>query len=289
MNVKQLKKQLFLSIIAVLITFSSLSSATYAWFAFNNTVTATGMKISANTEGLNFEITNKVDANGKPEFVDGQTTVTVQYTASASLLPTHPQNLAALGTGLGGIADWYHTYSNQFDDAAVNADLTSAKWANVNHDDLSKGYGYFWNENADGTKSTFAMAVQFYVRLNPDVTGPDVELTSIKAKNITITDSTGSNELSKSVYLLAAGKAGTYQISTSDVTTGEQVLGSVSSESGVLIDKVTPTEDGYGTIVILVFFDGQDADCKSSNYKPDNISISLEFEGTQALKTTVAP
>lgn len=284
MSVKQLKKQLFLSIIAVLITFSSLSSATYAWYAMNTVVTASGMKISANTEGLNFEITNKVDADGKPEFVPGQTTATVQYTASTSLLPTHPQNLKALGTDLGGIADWYHTYSNQFDDAAVNADLTSAKWTNVNHDDLSKGYGYFWNENADGTKSTFAMAVQFYVRLNPDVTGPDVELTNIKAKNITITDSTGSNELSKSVYLLAAGKAGTYQISTSDVTTGEPVLGSVSSESGVLIDKVTPTKNGYGTIVILVFFDGQDADCKSSNYKPDNISISLEFEGTQVTK-----
>lgn len=289
MSVKQLKKQLFLSIIAVLITFSSLSSATYAWYAMSTVVTASGMKISANTEGLNFEITNKVDADGKPEFVPGQTTATVQYTASTSLLPTHPQNLKALGTDLNAIADWYHTYSNFYDDANVGADLTNAKWTNVKHDTLSTGYGYYWNENTDGTKSTFAMAVRFFIRLNSDTTSPDVELKDIKAKNIKITDSTSGNELSKAVYLLASGNKGTYQISTGDVTGGETVLNSIPSESGVLVEKVTAKADEYQTIVVLVFFDGQDDDCKSSNYKPDSISISLEFEGTQAVKTTVVP
>lgn len=287
MNVKRLKKQLFLSIIAVLITFSSLSSATYAWYAMNTVVTANGMKISANTEGLNFEITNKVGADGKPEFVPGQTTATVQYTANASLLPTHPQNLKALGAGLDAIADWYHTYSNNYDDANVNADLTNAKWANVNHDDLTAGYGYYWNENTDGTKSTFAMAVRFFIRLNPDTTSPDVELKDIKAKNIKITDS--GNELSKAVYLLVAGPKGTYQLSTGDVTSGEPLLSSIPSESGVLVEKVTPATDEYHSIVVFVFFDGQDDDCKSSNYKPDDISVSLEFEGTQTSKTTVTP
>lgn len=277
MTVRDLKKQFFLGIVALMVSFISFTGATYAWFTMNTSVKADGMQISANMEGLNFEITNKYNTTaGSPVFVPGQTTVMVSYSGKASLVPTHPQNLRAYDGDLGKIADWYHAYSSEYDDAQI--DLTGTKWDNVKYD-LSGGYGYYWNDNADDTDSTFAMAVQFFVRLNPDTTGENVVLKDIKATNIKITDSTGSNELSKSVYLLVAGPKGTYQISTSDATNGESLLNTTLSESGVLIDKISP-DGNHVSIVVFVFFDGKDKDCKSANFDPSDISISLDFVGT---------
>lgn len=278
MTAKNLKKQLFLGIVMLMIAAFSMTSATYAWYTMNTTVKADGMQINASTEGLNFEITNQFKAGtSTPDFIPGQTLVTVSYNTRASLLPTHPQNLRAYGGNLGEIADWYHAYSDEYDDAQT--DLTGTKWTNVTYD-LSGGYGYYWNDNADGTDSTFAMAVEFFVRLNPDTTGDNVVLKDIKATNLQITDTTGNNELSKSVYLLVAGPDGTYQISTSDVTTGETVLGSIPAESGVLISEAK-ADGSYFSIVVFVFFEGQDEDCKSANFNPSDISISLDFVGTQ--------
>ena len=281
MTVKKLRIQLFFSIIALMLTLVCISSATYAWFSLNSTVSADGMQINAATEGVNFEITNKYDSTeGKPVFVPGQTEVAVTFAGRSTLLPTHPNSFQPYSGNLGGIAKWHHAFSDSFNDART--DLDGDEWTSVSYD-LSRGYGYYWNENADGTDSTFALAVEFFVRLNPDTTGENVVLKDIKATNLQITDSTGNNALSKCVYLLVAGSKGTYMISTTDVTTGEgePELSGIKNETDVLIDEVR-ADGNYQSIVVFVFFDGKDKDCKSSNFDPGDISISLDFTGTQA-------
>lgn len=51
-----LRRQFFCSVISVLIAFVSLSSATYAWYVTNNSVTATTSTISAKTNGFVLQI-----------------------------------------------------------------------------------------------------------------------------------------------------------------------------------------------------------------------------------------
>lgn len=279
MKVRYLKKQLYVGIVTLMIAFLSISSSTYAWFALNTSVKANGLQINASMEGINFEITNKFDSvSGQPDFIPGQTELTITYDIQSSLLPTHPQNLRPFTGDLNEIADWYHAYSTDYDNAQTS--LNGYKWENVTYD-LSRGYGYYWNQNSDGSSSTFALAVQYFVRLNPDTTGENMSLKDIKATNLRITDTSGNNYLSEAVYLLVSGPDGTYEISASEATSDETILGSISDESGVLISEAKP-DDSYFSIVVFVFFDGQDEDCKSSNYNPNDISVSLEFSGTPA-------
>lgn len=282
MTAKQLKKQLFLSIIAVLATLGSLSSATYAWFAFNSTVTASGLQINAAMDGVNFEITNNVGTDGEPDFVVGQTTATVNVAAGASLIPIHPETPAVYSGNPKAVAEWHHAFSDTYDNAKIDAVTSAVTMQDI---DFSKGYGYC--TNADN--QAFALAVRFFIRLNPDTTGEDVVLENIKATNLKIEDGTGTNLLSNAVYLLVAGPDGVSQISTAAVTGGETTLGTIPAESGVLVNEITPTVGEYKSIILFAFFDGKDKDCKSSNFSADNIAISVEFVGAQATKTTVAP
>lgn len=281
MSAKYLKKQLFLGIVTLMITVFSITGATYAWFSLNNTVTADGMQISANTEGINFEITNEyITGTSTPVFVPGQTQATVTFATSATLIPTHPVGLNNLrNVELNKIADWYHAYSAVYDDA--NVDELGTKWPNV-YCDLTGGNGYYWNGDprTEPTSPCFAAGVLFSVRLNPDTTGAGVTLKDIKANNIIISDGSKKNELSKCVYLAVAGPDGASVISTSAVTTGEPVLGSVPSESDILIDTMIPGTE-Y-TILVVAYFDGRDKDCTSANFDPNSLSISLDFTGTQA-------
>lgn len=281
MTVSSLRKQFFLGVVTLIIALIGLTSATYAWFVLNTSVGANGMQINATTEGINFEITNICDSNdGKPIFTPGKTQISVQYEGQSSLIPTHPDNLQPFDGSFGEIADWYHAFSDDYNDANVNK--VGTKWTDVQYD-LSRGYGYFWNGDIHGSgpiSEPFAMAVPFFVRLNPDTTGENIKLKDIKATNLQITDSSGTNKLRDCVYLLVSGRAGTYRITMPEVTEGESFLVDIPAETGTLIDWLTP-DDEYDTITVFVFFDGRDKDCKSANFDTSGISISIDFTGTQ--------
>lgn len=281
MTVRVLRKQFFLGLILLMIALIGLTSATYAWFVLNTSVSANGMQISATTEGINFEITNVVDSNtGKPVFTPGKTQISIQYEGQSSLIPTHPDNLQPFNGSFDGIADWYHAFSDDYDDA--NVTKAGTKWGGVKYD-LTRGYGYYWNEDHNEPvpiSEPFAMAVPFYVRLNPDTAGENVKLKDIKATNLQITDSSGTNKLRDCVYLLVSGRAGTYRITMPEVTADEPFLVDIPAESGTLINLLTP-DDEYDTIMVFMFFDGRDKDCKSANFDTNGISISLSFTGTQ--------
>ena len=56
MTVKVLKRQVFVSVVSVLIVFIALSSSTYAWFVSNNNVDAGTSTISAKTDNFVLQI-----------------------------------------------------------------------------------------------------------------------------------------------------------------------------------------------------------------------------------------
>ena len=279
MNIKKMKVQLMATAASVLISGVALTSATYAWYAQNNSVRADGLSISAMAEGVGFEITNEKNSDGTtPNFTAGTTTSTVKVAEKATLIPIHPDNLTAYTTSTDakGVAKWHHAFSDDYDDANVDATTDEFTMSTV---DLSKGYGICKNDK----DQTFALAAEFYLRLNPGSTGANMSLKDIKATNVKIT--AADNNMGKCVYLVVAGPNGAYEISTSDVITGETKLKNISTESGSLISSLS-ADSNPARIIVYAFFDGQDADCKSSNFDPSEISISLDFAGTQESTNT---
>lgn len=277
MTVRNMKKQLFLSAMALMVSLVCLTSATYAWFSLNTTISANGLQISASMDGVSFEITEKCDGTGNPLFTAGQTLANVTYGTQAALIPTHPDIKDAYNADITKIADWNHAFSTNYSDAQVT--LAGDPWANVKYElNNTKGSGYLWNENPDNSKSYFAMVARFYVRLNPDASGDSTAVKNVKAKNIKIVNGTGSNLLSDAVYLVVSGPKGSSLVTAEDVKNNETVLASTPLESDVLIEEVKADGTAY-PIVVFAFFDGRDEDCTSSNYDPNALSISLDFAG----------
>ena len=64
-TIHKLKKEMFFAVVSVMISFSALSSATYAWYVANSTVTAKTSTISAMTNGFVLQIADAKD--GRPE------------------------------------------------------------------------------------------------------------------------------------------------------------------------------------------------------------------------------
>ena len=92
MNIKQLKQQVVIAIVSVLVTSVALTSATYAWFVSNATVAATGASVEASTvysllisnDGIDFQTAVPLDTTQK-ELVPVSTVGTYETSARANI------------------------------------------------------------------------------------------------------------------------------------------------------------------------------------------------------------
>lgn len=88
MNIKQLKQQVVIAIVSVLVTSVALTSATYSWFVSNTAVSATGASVEASTvysllisnDGIDFQTAVPLDTTQK-ELVPVSTIGTYEISA----------------------------------------------------------------------------------------------------------------------------------------------------------------------------------------------------------------
>lgn len=273
MNSNQLKRQLIASVLGVLICLISLSGATYAWYSINGSATASGISITVQTDGSSFEITTAT-SGGVPVFTPGATSASLglESTTAIEMYPIHPiiDNTKDIGR-----ISWGHALSSVYDDADASALLTIMN--------LTPDAENHVLSSADS--SVYALVADFYIRLNPTSSGPNATLTDIVAKDVQITDNSPAGEnnpLTKCTYLVVDGEAGAYQISNSGALDSGNPF-SAAETSGVLVNSMSSVDE-YKTIRIYAFFEGQDKDCKSSQFSAESISISLTFEGTLGTK-----
>ena len=135
MSIKALQKQLIAAVAMVIVAAIALSSSTFAWFAANTTVTATGMNVAAQSDSVFLEI--KGDATNSNVGEGTVTTSDTDYTTTGTLTmtnvklyPTAHESLSALADITAAKADpatdtqnWYYRYSDKTDDA--NSNLTA--------------------------------------------------------------------------------------------------------------------------------------------------------------------
>ena len=295
MSVKALRNQLLAAIAMVLVAAIALGSSTFAWFASNNTVRAEGMQVQAQTEtGIIISTTPNGAANT-------WSTLATAVSPSAKLLPTSTEPAHTV---------WYHAISNLYDDAL--ASQAADKYTNLNTAGLelsnstaNNAVGYVDTHTGesftgyDAGDSIYYLLHHFYIKSSSvAISGQDLLLHKIEVSG----NSTSPN-LDKSLRILVAlgdkqyiyapfdGATLTYRVGGANNTAitvksaaNQVAINDKLVEAGTIPANTTETPLD---VSVYAYFEGEDANCKSSNITDtlDNITINLQF----GLNTYTAP
>jgi len=279
MTVKTLKKQLAAAIAMVLVSVIALSSSTYAWFAANNQVKATGMNVKAQAEG-GLIISNEAKTSWK-------TSAEASNTALVELAPTNTADASA----------WYHNVSNDIDNAKSTQDADTYSTLTLKVDN---GAGYVDannNNTLDDGEIKYYLLNKFYIKSSAD----QLTTSHLYINKVDLTTSTTyTTALDKSVRVaivigehkyIYAPKYTTNQSYKAKNTTSVTAYG-VPANGVVNTDNGVTTIPAFGTsepleVSVYLYFEGEDANCKTANLADDIDTLSLEVTfGTTTLPTS---
>ena len=270
------KKKILASASMLTVSAIMLSSATYAWFTMNREVTVNGMELQAQAEkGL--VVTNE----------DGlvwNTTATASHAGTGiTVRPTSTNNVAA----------WYHNTSHYIDDA----DATQAAATYTTLDiDVSDGIGYVDDDGTTGygtNDSRYYLVNNFYIKSSLpeaiDTTSNKLRITAVTA---TLPTTAGSASLDPSfrvaikignevfIYAPVTGATTSYTVAGTTATTALVPTAAIPTDTAVSsIPANTATTANAVKAEVYLYFEGEDAACKSSNITTslDNISVEVSF------------
>lgn len=277
MSTKALKTQLLAAIAMVLVASIALGSSTYAWFASNSKVEATGMSVQATTaKNLVISTDNTLRANEA-------TTKASAFTGTCTLNPSSVQTLA-------GSQNFFKVTDSK------GVDYTGGK----------AGVGTKFEAATPVTSDTSGDVAKhtFYIRV--DGTTSDT-MNNLYVNSITVTRGT-TQEISKALRVgVVCGDNGFIYAPITDATTAYKAInkaGTVASvDTGIYKDgtgnalnenttALTAYEntsvlanpvksDAYTQVDIYIWYEGEDNACTSANgVSVENLSVSLEFSAT---------
>lgn len=260
MTVKALKKQLAAAIAMVVVSGVALSSSTYAWFANNNKVTATGMTVNATSD-------SSIVIKGS----DGSQTFGSIGTSTISKTSMHPSsssdgvNFAKLGSGVkvektGESKATWTGDSNSFNAGTsfITGDLVTAT-----------------NSDSDiyYLEATYTVKA---INANQAVYLKDVSLTSSSNLKGALRASITLNGITL-VYNLGEGSNAAEGVAKK----GDSAWG-LAAASYVTADKQastfgTLTKDTEYTMTVHIWFEGQDTTCYTDKLDANNSSVTVEL------------
>ena len=277
---KKLTTKLLLSIIAFALTFIALGTQTFAWFAMNRTVTATGLEITVTSDYV-FLIIGTGDNDTASE-IQALNSDTVDLSASGSVLPCAHDSITnttgATSTSISNIKQ-YELISDTTQKISIDA-----------YNELeSEDKALYQAENANGTN--------WYHQVADTVTSSN----STKAKHYLetldtdyiihqtcyITLAVGSedaeNLVVSKVNLVSNGTATASPSTFAPVkvlittSTAAVELDSATTSSNTVIAS-TVTSSDVVQVDIFVYYNGNDTNVFTNNKaKLDGATISIEF------------
>ena len=111
MTVKALRKQLMAAIAMVVVAAVALSSSTYAWFANNNKVTATGMQVTAMSNQAYLLISSTKTTAAEIQTENATTVALTVSDEEAKVFPAAHETIANTESA-DTVSNWYTGYSN---------------------------------------------------------------------------------------------------------------------------------------------------------------------------------
>jgi len=259
------QRGLLLSLITLLFAIALTTTSTYAWFAMNESVTATGMSVTARTESTYLVISNSstlgTETTVNLSSVTG-TLVPTAYTTSAIRNSTDTADLVAANK-------WYTAAGTNTTNGAAKTDsktqLTIAEADNLGAVDGKNYYVYksVWLGLTAGSAAV-SQGVQADVTFN-------ATQSSNFNKGLTVKIVYGGGSPSSATTTQTYN----YGAATGSVTQHAQALQSAS-----LITE-TATE-----VKIYIYFDGEDASCTTANaINLDSITIDVTFYVNATLRS----
>ena len=296
MTVKVLKKQLMAAIAMVLVTLIALSSSTYAWFAMNTQVTATGMQVKAVAEdGL--LIKNELDANTATNW---KNTTAASYGSLVALAPTSTAD----------VTTWFHNKSDDQNDAKAGQLASTYETLSDNsywkRDEGSGKTGVYYidsnnDENKDDVEKAYVLLNKFYIKSSGDAislgaghTYQDLYVNKVNVSGISSSAALAALDASLRVavkvgnktyiYAPVTGATTSYKAGGSDSGTAVSAItvptsGIVNSETSTTsIPAVTATA-GWVEADVYIYFEGEDAGLKSANLAStlDTLNVVVVF------------
>ena len=288
MNSKAIKKQLLAAVAMVLVAAVALGSSTYAWFVASDTVTATGMRVSAQSEG-GLAISWGGEAWGT------SATAHMDRDTAKKLYPASTRDMTA----------WSHAMAAETKKSDAKADT----YKNITSEVI----------NGTGIVANNPYVVMQEFKIRSTATGSDAA-TGLYVKNITVTqndnttdpvktmstalrvgvvfekDQVDSNSRFYGVYgpvtVTSQSESGgsvtnsatqTYQfIADKDATPAQVTLrtcGSDGNQSLILDNQKTipSSSESPITVKIFIWFEGEDANLYSDNFNVESLNISVDF------------
>lgn len=273
-SVKALKKQMAAAIAMVCVAAIALGSSTYAWFVASNSVTAEGMTVQAQSEsGLAISYGNS----------NWGTSATAGVNEGVKLYPASTKDLAS----------WSHATAEASNSTtavqSTREDITDDVFGGENkafEDD--NGY-VFMKEFKIRSTATEALSKGLYVK-NVTVTGATQKMSVAMRVGVRYTDT--SNSGNNKAFIYAPVKVGETNPTTSynwykdanDANGSAVTLASVGEDNSVVIPSTTSISSDPNSAVkvqIYVWFEGEDAQLYSDNFKAEDLHITVDFSSIQ--------
>lgn len=264
------------AIAMLLISAVMLSTATFAWFSMNTTVTATGMQVKAQAEG------GIVISNESKSAWNASATAT--NSALAELVPTSTKDGAT----------WYHAVSDDAKDAKKNQTATGAYTQLTVSENAGVGTATIGSE----TKAVY-LVNKFYIKSSAEaVTLSGTNKLYINDVTVEKTEgATPSTQLDKAlrvaikvgtdntkVFAPITGADASYKVANTDTVTP---ISAGTKNTATDISDI-PAYSGEGIeVTIWVYFEGEDTNCKSENLTTtlNTLRVTVQF-GTTTIPTT---
>lgn len=276
MNSKAIRKQLLAAVAMVLVAAVALGSSTYAWFANNNMVTATGLKATAQTGSSALLIANNTgnisDKNFQTSVVlstDAKKLAPVSTIDGEKFFWTAGDNVNGEGDA---INETYTEYKDETKDQFPNGAvpyveydlLLKATLSDANPINLT-GLTLDYTKNNAETDNENAFRVAFFASEKVDSV-ESAMVAPVKLKSIMNSQNTTEN--------FTAGQAVSSTTGTAAVTN--------PGESAVVTSAVTAGKNCYYRVVVRLWIEGEDKTCTNSVFSPlaGTWACGLKFETT---------
>ncbi len=241
----KISKKLISAIVMLTLSFVMLVTSSFAWFAMNDTVVATGMTVKAKGDQIYLQISKTTFQTTD----DGKKMVDVDFTPEEDdtiyeLLPVSPRAATADDKYTGTSAlKWF---------TAVGTSNTEGGALNNEYTDKTS--------DAEANNGKYYLKNTFYIRLDP--TAGAENSNALKVSSINVTSSkTGVFTQCLSVLVVSEINGTVKGDLWQDAGTG---LAHNDDTSATLSDAQF-SKDHVATISVYVFFDGDNANCTLAN------------------------
>lgn len=307
------RRKLIPAIVLLLVSVLMLSTASYAWFANTTEVTASGLSISAQAP-----TNLKIKRADQSDFVAGNIDLSdIQYQPVKMKLAPVTFNRATGVNMTNGAITWTTGIASDVNASDLKdgsgrnvGSITNTAFGNkLNNDNNSSSTGAVYGVGAtdpSGATANTAYFVKLTYHVYAEILDANAPNQSLTLTNITLADSTTVSEqptfsnLYKSIRVLVVSKKGnaaavttkcligdsgesenpfTYPNASSEVKNEAKYAPATALE---LLDNVAlrknASDTDFDTIEVYVFFEGTDANCKTTNLAGlDQIAVSLTF------------